>query len=80
MKKGNDGFYKVVTGIGVVLFKILYRPKVIGKENIPENGAIIFAGNHKHAFDPLMVIMSTKRVVHYMAKNELFKGIVRSCF
>ena len=42
-------------------------------ENIPKDEAIIFAGNHKHAVDPTMVMMSTKRIVHYMAKEELFR-------
>ena len=80
MKKGNDKSYKFYTSIATFLFKILYRPQVIGKENIPQDGALMFAGNHKHAFDPLMVIMSTKRVVHYMAKNEVFKGLAGVIF
>lgn len=80
MKKGNDRSYKFYTSIATFLFKILYRPQVIGKENIPEDGALLIAGNHKHAFDPLMVIMSTKRVVHYMAKNEVFKGLAGVIF
>ncbi len=80
MKKGNDKSYKFYTSFATFLFKLLYKPQVIGKENIPEDGALIFAGNHKHAFDPLMVIMSTKRIVHYMAKNELFKGPVGLIF
>lgn len=80
MKKGNDKSYKFYTSFATFLFKFLYKPQVIGKENIPEDGALIFAGNHKHAFDPLMVIMSTNRIVHYMAKNELFKGPVGLIF
>ncbi|MBQ3416029.1 MAG: 1-acyl-sn-glycerol-3-phosphate acyltransferase [Clostridia bacterium] len=80
MKKGNDKSYRFYTSIATFLFKVLYKPQVIGKENIPEDESLIFAGNHKHAFDPLMVIMSTKRIVHYMAKNELFKGPVGLIF
>lgn len=57
------------------LIKILYNPKVYGKENILNDGALIFAGNHRHAFDPVVVMSQTKRVVHYMAKESLFKGI-----
>ena len=67
--------YRLLKPIYTVLLKILFRPQIIGKENIPEDGALIFAGNHKHAVDPTMVMMSTNRVVHYMAKEELFKGI-----
>lgn len=75
MKKEKNFMYRLLKPIYTVLLKILFRPKVIGKDNIPKDGALIFAGNHKHAVDPTMVMMSTNRVVHYMAKEELFKGI-----
>ena len=75
MKKERNFMYWLIKPIYVVLLKIIFRPKVIGKENIPEDGALIFAGNHKHAVDPTMVMMSTKRIVHFMAKEELFKGL-----
>ena len=75
MKKEKNFMYRFLKPIYTVLLKILFRPNVIGKENIPEDGALIFAGNHKHAVDPTMVMMSTNRVVHYMAKEELFKGL-----
>ena len=68
-------FLSIIKPIYTILLKIIFRPKVIGKENIPKDGALIFAGNHKHAVDPTMVMMSTDRVVHYMAKEELFKGL-----
>jgi 1-acyl-sn-glycerol-3-phosphate acyltransferase len=75
MKKEKNFIYSVLKPIYTILLIILFRPKVIGKENIPESGPIIFAGNHKHAVDPTMVMMSTKRLVHFMAKEELFKGL-----
>lgn len=75
MKKQNNYLYKFIKIIYSALLKILYRPKIIGKENIPKEGAIIFAGNHAHALDPIMVMSSTNRIVHYMAKEELFKGL-----
>ena len=74
MKEKNIVYY-LIKPIYTILLKIIFRPKVIGKENIPAEGALIFAGNHKHAVDPTMVMMSTDRIVHYMAKEELFKGL-----
>ena len=74
MKEKNIVYY-LIKPIYTILLKIIFRPKVIGKENIPKEGSLIFAGNHKHAVDPTMVMMSTDRVVHYMAKEELFKGL-----
>ena len=75
MMKENKVLYKILKTICQILLKILYRPKVYGKENIPKEGAIIFVGNHKHAFDPVVEMTHTKRIVHYMAKESLFKGV-----
>ena len=74
MKEKNVAYY-IIKPIYTILLKIIFRPKILGKENIPKDGALIFAGNHKHAVDPTMVMMSTDRIVHYMAKEELFKGL-----
>ena len=73
--KENKTLYKIAKAIYSKLLKIIYRPTVKGTKNIPEKGAIIFVGNHKHAFDPIMVMSNTNRIVHYMAKESLFKGI-----
>ena len=67
--------YQFLKIIYSTLLKILFRLQIIGKENIPKKGALIFAGNHRYAIDPTVVMMSTDRIVHYMAKEELFKGL-----
>ena len=54
------------------IFKLYYHPTIIGKENIPLDGAIVIAGNHKHLFDQCLTIVATKRGIHYMAKKEYF--------
>ena len=73
--KENKPLYKTLKIIYKNLLKLLYRPKVYGTQNIPEDGPIIFVGNHRHAFDPVVVMSNTKRIVHYMAKESIFKGI-----
>lgn len=75
MKKEKNYIYSLLKPIYSILLKIIFRPRVVGKENIPKEGALIFAGNHKHAVDPTMVMMSTDRIVRFMAKEELFKGL-----
>lgn len=67
-------FYKFFRPVAKVVFKILYRPTIIGKENIPKKGPVVVAGNHKHNFDCAMVLSSTRRCVHFLAKEELFMG------
>ena len=63
--------YKYILGI---IFMIYYRPQFINKHFIPKEGPIIIAGNHIHLFDQCLPILSTKRMIHYMAKKEYFEG------
>jgi len=67
----NLGFkiYKCILG---PIFKLYYNPKVIGKEFIPKDSPILIVGNHIHLMDQCVPILSTKRVVRYMAKKEYF--------
>ena len=81
MRKYNDVLlYKILRPIIKYLFKTLYRPKIIGSENIPKSGRIILAGNHTHNLDCAMLISSTKRNIHFLAKVELFKGFKKILF
>ena len=61
--------FKIILG---PIFNLYYNPKVIGKENIPVDGPILLVGNHVHIMDQCAPILSTKRVVNYMAKKEYF--------
>lgn len=51
----------------------LYRFEILGTEKFPEEGGILICSNHIHALDPPVVGMTSPRVVHFMAKEELFK-------
>ena len=64
--------YRIMRAILSPIYKFWYRPKVVGKENILNDGAIVLAGNHIHLMDQCNVIISTKRKLHYMAKKEYF--------
>jgi len=62
-----------------VLFQTLlcgfYGLHIEGKENIPKEGAAIIAPNHKSYWDPPLVEVATiPRLVHFMAKEELFSN------
>ena len=56
------------------LFIHLYRPTYNGIENIPKEGGVILAGNHTSKLDPLLLMSSTNRCIHFLAKIELFQG------
>jgi 1-acyl-sn-glycerol-3-phosphate acyltransferase len=54
--------------------KIVYRVRIIGKENIPQDGAILFCGNHRTYLDPPLIVATAGRHMRFMAKEELSKN------
>ena len=75
MKSYKSEFgYRLLKPFILIRFKLKYRPTVIGKENIPKSGPVIFCGNHIHKDDQYNVMIVTNRVIHYMAKEEYFEG------
>ncbi len=76
----NSLLYFIVRPIVSIIFKIVYRPKYIGLENIPKNGRIILAGNHKNNLDCIFLMSSTKRPIHFLAKKELWNGLKKIIF
>ena len=53
---------------------LTWRPQFHDTENIPEEGAVIICGNHRKNADPPFMALSTRRVVHFLAKKELHEG------
>ncbi len=76
----NPLLYMVLKPPAVLLFRILFRPRIIGANNIPETGGIVLAGNHKTSWDCFMVMAGTKRCVHFLAKSELFGNFFTKWF
>ena len=74
MKKEKMFLYKILKPILGIIYKLWYNPKIIGAENIPDRGSILMVGNHIHLMDQCNVIISTKRVLHFMAKKEYFES------
>lgn len=58
------------------LFWLLYRPLIIGHENLFIRGKAIFVCNHMSMADPIVLAMVSPRLIHFMAKSELFKSPV----
>ncbi|MDR1693124.1 MAG: 1-acyl-sn-glycerol-3-phosphate acyltransferase, partial [Oscillospiraceae bacterium] len=67
-------FYRFAHALVHLVFGLLYRFKVHGRENVPEGGALICV-NHSSLADPVLVALALKVEDHprFMAKAELFK-------
>ena len=55
------------------LFRLVFRCRVCGTENIPAAGAVIIASNHIGNFDPPLIGCHLPRRIYFMAKEELFR-------
>ena len=54
--------------------KIVYKMKITGRENILKEGPIIYCGNHRNYLDPPIIVVTAKRHVRFLAKEELRKN------
>lgn len=66
----------VLRPFGRLAFKLAFRVKVVGRENVPRTGGAILAGNHVSYMDPVLLWTYSPRWVHFMAKRELFHGFL----
>ncbi len=63
-----------------IIGHLIYRIKITGLENIPEEGPVLLCSNHIHALDSVAYVIHLKRMLYVMAKEELFKTKFKSWF
>ncbi len=56
------------------LARVLYRPHIEGKANVPRSGPVIFASNHLSFIDSVAIPVASPRPVHFLAKSSYFDG------
>jgi 1-acyl-sn-glycerol-3-phosphate acyltransferase len=59
--------------IGPILLSI-FRPWVVGLENVPKEGAVVLASNHLSFIDSIFLPLVVDRPVVFLAKSEYFTG------
>lgn len=59
-----------------VVTRVFFRQvEIAGLEHVPTSGPVLFAGNHPNSLiDPILIITTCGRKVHFAAKDSLFKG------
>lgn len=72
-------FEKALRNISAVLatafFRVKYRFHVVGRENVPDEGGVLFCANHRSAEDPVLIYVALrKRYIYYFAKQALTEG------
>ena len=65
---------RIVWGFLRSYYKIFYRVKIEGTENVPKDGAFILCGNHIDFMKVPVVVVYCPRKVNFMGKIELFNN------
>ena len=65
--------YRLCAGIVSGLARVLFRPTVIGAENIPLEGPVLIAPIHRSNVDFALTLFISKRKAFFMAKDSLFR-------
>ncbi|GAB3633751.1 lysophospholipid acyltransferase family protein [Microbacterium shaanxiense] len=59
--------------IGPVV-KAIFRPWIVGRSNVPRNGAAILASNHLSVSDSVFLPLLIDRPMSFLAKSDYFTG------
>ena len=66
-------WYLLGYSLSKALAKTFFHYRVIGAENMIEEGPCIIAANHCSFFDPPLVGVACKRAIHYLARKSLLE-------
>ncbi len=67
-------FYTFMTRVVRPILWLLFRPRVVGGENVPSYGPLIVASNHLSFIDSFIIPLAVPRPVTYIAKADYFEG------
>lgn len=65
--------YSFFKNILFFVYHIIFRIDVQGRENVPISGAVILCSNHRSNNDAIILAISQKRKLSFMAKDSLFR-------
>jgi 1-acyl-sn-glycerol-3-phosphate acyltransferase len=71
-RKGAGWTYTLVRLIVSLPTLLIYRVRVIGRKNVPKQGALILAPNHFSQMDHFFVGIYLRRKIRFMAKSQMF--------
>ncbi|MEX1079887.1 MAG: lysophospholipid acyltransferase family protein [Homoserinimonas sp.] len=56
------------------LARLIFRPRIVGKGNVPARGAVLIASNHLSFIDSVVITLVAPRSVSFLAKASYFTG------
>lgn len=65
--------YIIIKSFSLVVFKLIFRLKIIGSENIPKTDPFVIVANHSSLLDAFVLVSSVKPKITFMSAAYLFK-------
>lgn len=65
--------YTIAKCIFLIIFKLVFQLKITGIENIPKSGPFIIVANHSSLLDPIILGMSIRPKIIFVAAAYLFE-------
>ena len=66
--------YTLLHSVVPPVAKAIWRPAVLGLDNVPKSGGVILASNHLSFADSLVIPIVVPRKVAFLAKSDYFTG------
>jgi 1-acyl-sn-glycerol-3-phosphate acyltransferase len=66
-------WYNLIRYGSRIVALVIFRYRSTGRENIPASGGALVLSNHQSHLDPVLVGISVKRRLNYLARDTLFK-------
>lgn len=63
---------KIVLWLIGSLMRLFISWSVQGRQSVPQEGPLVVVANHVHLVDPVLLMLSFRRWITFMAKEELF--------
>lgn len=54
--------------------RVVFRPTILGRQNVPKTGAVLIASNHLSFIDSIVITLVAPRSVSFLAKSTYFTG------
>jgi 1-acyl-sn-glycerol-3-phosphate acyltransferase len=56
------------------LARLVFRPRILGRANVPASGPVLIASNHLSFIDSVVITLVAPRSVSFLAKADYFTG------
>ena len=68
--------YKLGKILFIIFTSLFYPVEIEGLDNIPLEGGVVLAGNHRSNMDGIFLTRVLKRQIHFIIKKELEDGLL----